>query len=166
MPETGPIPPLLLLGCGRMGMALLRGWQAQGLEPSCVVDPAPVGIAPPHRHVAEAQALPDDFRPSVIVLAVKPQMAAEALPAVVHLAGDAVVLSIMAGCTLAGLSEAFPSGTAIVRAMPNLPASIGQGITVACAGPHVSAEARALCDRLLAAVGETPWGGDGGLPPP
>ena len=140
-----------------MGTALLRGWQAEGLAPSFVVDPADVAIEPPHRHVQEAQALPDDFRPSVILLAVKPQMAAAALPAIAHLAGSALVVSIMAGYTLAGLAEALPPGTAIVRAMPNLPASIGQGITVACTGSHVGTAGRALCDRLLGAVGETAW---------
>ncbi len=147
-------------------MALLQGWQGgggqggqggQGLAPSFVIDPAPVAVDAPHRRVDDGSALPGDFRPSVIVLAVKPQMVDAALPRIAHLAEAAVVLSIMAGRTLDGLAEAFPPGTAIVRAMPNTPAAIGQGITVACAGPHVSEAQRALCDRLLTAVGETAW---------
>ncbi len=156
VPEPG-IPPVLLLGGGRMGAALLRGWQRQGLEPSIVIDPAPVHVAAPHLRIDEAGRLPEDFRPSVIVLAVKPQVAAAALPAVAHLAGTAVVLSIMAGRTLAGLSEQFPEPTPIVRAMPNLPAAIGQGITVACAGHGIAEAQRVLCDRLLRAVGEVAW---------
>ncbi len=156
MPDQG-IPPVLLLGGGRMGAALLRGWQDQGLEPSIVIDPAPVHVAAPHLRIDGASALPEGFRPSVIVLAVKPQAADAALPAVAHLAGAAVVLSIMAGRTLAGLSAQFPDGAPIVRAMPNLPAAIGQGITVACAGPEVEDAQRALCDRLLRAVGEVAW---------
>lgn len=151
------IPPLLLLGCGRMGTALLSGWQAEGLAASFVLDPAPAAVDAPHRQVADATDLPEDFRPSVIVLAVKPQMADAALPRIAHLAGSAVVLSIMAGRTLGGLADLFPAGTAIVRAMPNTPASIGQGITVACAGVHVGAGQRSLCDRMLRAVGETAW---------
>lgn len=157
MPDRDPIPPVLLLGCGRMGMALLRGWQAQGLAASLVVDPAPVKVEAPHRHIGEAQALPDDFQPAVIVLAVKPQAAEAALPRIAHLAGSAAVLSIMAGRTLESLAGSFPAGSAIVRAMPNTPAAVGQGITVACAGPYVSGTQRALCDRLLGAVGETAW---------
>lgn len=157
MSECHLIPPVLLLGCGRMGMALLQGWQAQGLAPSLVIDPAPVAIDAPHRRVGDAAGLPEDFRPAVIVLAVKPQMADAALPRIAHLAGSALVLSIMAGRTLASLAEAFPAATAIVRAMPNTPAAIGQGISVACAGPQVSAPQHALCDRLLGAVGETAW---------
>ena len=157
MPDPAPIPPLLLLGCGRMGMALLRGWQAQGLGPSFVIDPGPVAVEAPHRRVPDAAGLPPDFRPEIIVLAVKPQMADAALPGVAGLAGGALVLSIMAGRTLAGLSDRFPPGAAIIRAMPNTPAAIGHGITVACAGPHVGAQARALATRLLDAVGETAW---------
>ncbi len=161
-PDAGPIPPVLLLGCGRMGMALLRGWQAdggrgEGLAASFVIDPAPVAVDAPHRRVDAVDALPAGFRPAVIVLAVKPQMADAALPGIAHFAASAVVLSIMAGRTLAALAEAFPPGAAIVRAMPNTPAAIGQGISVACAGPHVSAPQRALCDRMLRAVGETAW---------
>lgn len=161
-PDGEPIPPVLLLGCGRMGMALLQGWQAeddqrQGLAASFVVDPAPVAIKAPHRRVDDGSALPTDFRPAVIVLAVKPQMADMALPPIAPLAASAVVLSIMAGRTLDSLAAAFPAGAAIVRAMPNTPASIGRGITVACAGPHVGGSQRALCDRLLRAVGETAW---------
>ncbi len=148
---------MLLLGGGRMGAALLRGWQDQGLGPSVVIDPAPVHVEAPHLRIDAADRLPDDFRPSVIVLAVKPQVADTALPAVAHLAGTAVVLSIMAGRTLAGLSAQFPDHTPIVRAMPNLPAAIGQGITVACAGAEASDAQRALCDRLLRAVGEVAW---------
>ena len=157
MSDREPIPPLLLLGCGRMGMALLQGWQAQGLAASFVVDPVPVAIAAPHRRIEALHALPGDFRPAVVVLAVKPQMAAAILPGIASLAGSAVMLSIMAGCTLASLEAALPPRTAIVRAMPNLPAAIGQGITVSCAGAFLDDAQRILCDRLLAAVGETAW---------
>jgi len=173
MPDEAPIPPILLLGCGRMGAALLRGWQSQGLAASCVIDPAPVAIDAPHRHVTDPADLPDGFNPAVIILAVKPQTADAAIAGISHRGtmpdrastgpatgastGGPVVLSIMAGRTLAGLASAFPSGTAIVRAMPNTPAAIGQGITVACPGAHVTAAQRSLCDRLLKAVGDTAW---------
>ncbi len=156
MPASA-IPPVLLLGGGRMGTALLHGWQEQGLEPSCVVDPAAIEVPAPHRHLIDAAALPAGFRPAVIVLAIKPQVAETVLPRIAHLAGSALVLSIMAGRTLAGLAAALPPGSAIVRAMPNIPAAIGQGITVACHGPHVDAAQLGLCSRMLDAVGQTAW---------
>lgn len=159
----GLIPPVLLVGCGRMGAALLRGWQAQGLAASFVVDPAAPPVPSPHRQVADASALPGDFRPAVIVLAVKPQMADTALPQIAHLAASATVLSIMAGRTLASLTAALPVQDGIVRAMPNLPAAMGQGVSVACAGGSVGERQRALCDRLLRAVGETAWVADEAL---
>ncbi len=84
-------------------------------------------------------------------------MADSALPQVAHLAASATVLSIMAGRTLANLAAAFPEQGAIVRAMPNLPAAVGHGVSVACAAAGVDHRQRALCDRLLGAVGETAW---------
>ena len=152
-----PIPPLLLLGCGHMGRALLRGWQAQGLAPSFVVDPAEIKIDAPHRHLSDIAKLPGDFRPAAIVLAVKPQQADAVLAWIAPLAGQSLTLSIMAGRILSGLTAALPPGSAIVRAMPNLPAAIGQGVTVACAGADVGRSQRALCGRLLGAVGRTAW---------
>ncbi|WP_428390500.1 pyrroline-5-carboxylate reductase [Lichenicoccus sp.] len=153
----GVIPPVLLVGCGRMGSALLHGWQAQGLSPSFVLDPAPTAMSMPHRQVADAAFVPEDFRPAAIVLAVKPQRADAALAAIAPLAANTLVLSIMAGCTLANLAAFLPDGCAIVRAMPNTPAAIGQGITVACAGRHVRPSQRALAGRLLDSVGTTEW---------
>ena len=151
----GLIPPILLVGGGRMGSAMLAGWQESGLAPSVVVDPALPALADV-TVVATPDAIPLAFRPSAILLAVKPQTAEAALPQYVDRVGDAVVLSIMAGRTIAGL-HARLGDVAIVRAMPNTPAAIRRGITVAVAGPGVSAGQRALCDRLLQAVGVVAW---------
>ncbi len=153
------LPPVLLVGGGRMGGAMLRGWQERGLAPSVVLDPASEArtLKAANVEVVEAASMiPAGFRPAAVVLAVKPQVAGAALPAIAPRVGDAVALSIMAGRTLAGLAEMLP-GTALVRAMPNTPAAIGRGISVACAGPGVSEPQRALCDALLAAVGEVDW---------
>ncbi len=95
--------------------------------------------------------------PSAVVLAVKPQVAPKILPAYARFAEKAVFLSIMAGRALPGLSALLGEGAAIVRAMPNTPAAIRQGITVACTGASVVHAQRALCDRLLAAIGEVAW---------
>ena len=155
------LPPLLLVGAGRMGGALFAGWAARGLAPSILVDPAtPAGIARPQdRMLATLDAIPADFRPAACILAVKPQMAEATTPglaAILRRRGvDCVVLSILAGRTIAGLHQALE--TPIIRAMPNTPAAIGQGITAACAGPGVTPAQRGLCHELLEAVGDVVW---------
>ena len=138
---------------------MLAGWRRAGLGPSWVIDPAPgaatlggggVSIA------GSASAVDPRFQPDAVVLAVKPQMAAEAVPAVVPFAQGAVVVSIMAGRTVAAIT-AMTGQDAVVRAMPNTPAAIGQGFTAAFAAPGVSPPQRDLCDGLLQSVGEVAW---------
>jgi pyrroline-5-carboxylate reductase len=158
--SMGAIPPILLVGCGRMGSAMLSGWCEQGLAPSFAVDPAPSSSAFAGSDltlVADAAAIPDGFAPAAVVLAVKPQNAAATLPAYARFAANTVFLSIMAGRTIAGVGSAIGASAAIVRAMPNTPAAVRQGVTVACPGPGVSAQQRALCDRLLQAIGTVAW---------
>jgi pyrroline-5-carboxylate reductase len=158
MSET--IPPILLVGCGRMGGAMLAGWRERGLAPSVAVDPAPEAArqAGPDLIVArKAEEIREDFAPAAIVFAVKPQSAAETLPLYRRFAGRAVFLSIMAGRTLAGIGALLGAGAQVVRAMPNTPAAIRQGIAVACPGPEVTATQRALCERLLQAIGKVAW---------
>jgi pyrroline-5-carboxylate reductase len=152
------LPPLLLIGGGKMGSAMLAGWRERGLSTASVVDPSPAAAdlaAPGVAVYPTLAAVPPAFTPACIVLAVKPQQAAVVLPEVVRFPA-ALVLSIMAGKTIAGLAAAMPAN-AIVRAMPNTPAAIGRGITVAVAGPGVSPPQRTLADTLLAAVGEVAW---------
>jgi pyrroline-5-carboxylate reductase len=152
-----PIPPILLVGCGRMGGAMLAGWVERGLAPSIAVDPVrpvvPAGIT----LVDQATEIPPEFAPAAVVLAVKPQNAAETLPAYARFAGSAVFLSVMAGRTIDGMQRLLGPVAKVVRAMPNTPAAIRQGVTVACAGPGVSQDQRGLCERLLAAVGDVAW---------
>ena len=156
------LPPVLLVGMGKMGGALMQGWRERGLSPSFAVEPAPAD-AEGLSAVAEPGLLPPDFAPAAVVLAVKPQMAASALPAYARFAGKSVFVSIMAGRTTESLRAALGAAAAVVRAMPNTPASIRQGITVACAGPGVSAAQRDLADALLEAVGEVAWVDDEAL---
>ncbi|MCC7427340.1 MAG: pyrroline-5-carboxylate reductase [Alphaproteobacteria bacterium] len=161
---------ILLVGCGKMGGALLAGWLDRGIDPAgiVVVEPSPdaaaaiaatlpKGAALP-RFVAAAEAVPDDFAPDLVMLAVKPQEAARALPAHArHAAGGACFLSIMAGRTIGGMQALLGPGAAIVRAMPNTPAAVRKGVTVCCAGQGVNPAQRTLCDQLLGAVGEVAW---------
>jgi pyrroline-5-carboxylate reductase len=158
--SMGAIPPILLVGCGRMGSAMLAGWREQGLALSVAVDPAPTAGplgGPDLTVVADPAAIPNGFAPAAVVLAVKPQNAVATLPAYARFAPNTVFLSIMAGRTLAGISSSIGASAAIVRAMPNTPAAVRQGVTVACPGPGVSAQQKALCDRLLQAIGKVAW---------
>jgi pyrroline-5-carboxylate reductase len=160
------IPPILLVGCGRMGGAMLAGWREQGLASSVAVDPAPEAArhaGPDLTVVADAAAIPAGFAPAAVVLAVKPQSAAEALPPHARFAGTAVFLSIMAGRTIGGIRPLLGGSAAVVRAMPNTPAAVRQGVTVACAGPGVNGSQRELCGRLLLAIGAVAWAEDEGL---
>jgi pyrroline-5-carboxylate reductase len=156
----GAIPPILLVGCGRMGSAMLSGWREQGLARSVAVDPASSTAAfagPDMTVAADPSAIPEGFAPAAIVLAVKPQNAAVTLPAYARFAPNTVFLSIMAGRTMAGIRASLGTPAAIVRAMPNTPAAVRQGVTVACPSPGVSTEQKALCDRLLQAIGKVAW---------
>ena len=158
------IPPILLAGFGKMGGAMLAGWRERGLAPSFGVDPScPASPGPEFTVLADAAELPADFAPAAVVLAVKPQNAAAVLPLYARFAGRAVFLSIMAGQNLATMGGLLGNTASVVRAMPNTPAAIRQGITVACAGAHVSPDQRALCHDLLAAIGTVAWVDDEAL---
>ena len=146
---------LVLLGCGKMGSAMLEGWLKGGLSPTSVwvLDPAPsdwVRAQGVHLNAT----LPDD--PAVMVVAVKPQMMGDALPQVTAKGGGGtVVLSIAAGTTIATFEAAFGAGTPVIRAMPNTPAAVGRGITALIGNPEVSEDRMALAEMLLGAVGKT-----------
>jgi pyrroline-5-carboxylate reductase len=156
--------PLVLVGCGKMGGALLDGWLTQGVAPESVtlVEPqaalsarfAGQGVGA----VAEAGMLPAALTPAVVVLAIKPQQMDAALPNYARFARPGTVfLSIAAGKTIGNFEAALGAAAAIVRAMPNTPAAVGRGMTVLCANAAASAAQREVCGDLLAAVGETAW---------
>jgi pyrroline-5-carboxylate reductase len=154
---------LLLVGCGKMGGALLRAWLERGVaQRYLVVEPGPG--AEPFRGrsdvevLAAAASLDPKFAPEAIVLAVKPQMMATVLADYRRFAaGKTLWLSIAAGSTLGFFARALGDVAAVVRAMPNTPAAVGRGISIACAGPRVTPMQRAAAERLLAAVGEVAW---------
>jgi pyrroline-5-carboxylate reductase len=144
---------ILLVGGGRMGSALLAGWSKRRRGRVVVVDPAArlAGATV----VPSLEDMPADFAPDVVVLAVKPQVAGSILPDYARFAG-ALFISIMAGRSVAWMGAQLRSD-AVVRAMPNTPAAIGQGFTVAYAGAGVGPERRALAEALLGATGEVAW---------
>ena len=148
------LPPILLVGHGRMGAALFDRWAGAELAPSVVLTPSPrPGLPLPHLAAASLDAVPPGFAPALIVLAVKPYHAEEVLPPLGARFPAVPMLSVMAGRTVASLARL--SGTdAILRAMPNTPAAIGHGITGLFAARAVPAETRAFAARLLALSGE------------
>ncbi|MEK7265776.1 MAG: pyrroline-5-carboxylate reductase [Pseudomonadota bacterium] len=148
-----------LIGAGSMGGALLRGWIAKSVintGASAIFDPAP---SPAIIDIAKAQGLAVNpplagARFEAVVIAVKPQIAAGVLPEFSKLAAGAVTISVMAGKSLAAISAALPAADKIIRAMPNLPASVGAGATAIFAPSTLGAEDRALAETLMRAVGE------------
>ncbi|MFC7049613.1 pyrroline-5-carboxylate reductase [Emcibacter nanhaiensis] len=158
--------PLLLIGCGKMGGAMLQGWLGQGLSSDAVwvVDPHleparnMVPELDPCAFVENAADLPDGTTPSFVVLAVKPQMMDDAVGQLGELElSESLLLSIAAGKTLSWFESRLGADKAIVRAMPNTPAAIGMGITVGCANSLVSESQKETCTALLSAVGEVDW---------
>ena len=153
---------ILLVGAGKMGGAMLEAWLGLGLEPrhAAVLEPNPtrelIGLAarglrlnPTAGALGEAAA---------ILIAIKPQAAAEVVPTLAPYAGaGTVVVSIMAGRTLDFLEQSLSQRAALVRAMPNTPAAIGRGITVAVPNVRVSGRQRELVHALLAATGAVEW---------
>lgn len=160
--------PLLLVGGGKMGEALLAGWLRQGAprEAVLVVEPAAARrdlLASTHgvATFAKADELPAELSPSVVLLAVKPQMMDLALPPCAPFGtADTLVLSIAAGKPIAQFARAFGADRAIVRAMPNTPAAVGRGVTVLCANDATRPDQRDIAERLMGAVGEVHWVAD------
>ena len=146
---------------------MLTGWLAQGLEAKQVAAIEPYPSDEINALVARGVRLnpaPDEVGAvAALVIALKPQMFREAEPMLRSFAGPAtLVISIMAGATIASIREVCGGG-AVVRAMPNTPAAIGRGITVAVAAKDVTAEQRAVSDALLHAIGSVEWVGDEAL---
>jgi pyrroline-5-carboxylate reductase len=158
--------PLVLVGAGNMGGAMLSGWLDRGLNAAdiYVLDPKPSDdllqlVADTGLHLNPAQKdIPD---PALVLLAVKPQMMDVALDGLDDLVRPgAVYLSIAAGKTIPYFEEKLNrpgQDAAIVRSIPNTPAAVGRGITVACANPSVSTDQKAMCTSLLEAIGEVGW---------
>lgn len=159
-PETLP-SSLVLVGAGKMGGAMLEGWLAVGMPPSqiAVIDPrlSDEMLATCRERGIRVNPEQTDA-PEALVLAIKPQMLDEAAARVDAILGPhTVVISILAGKTVGDLRARLPRAKAIVRAMPNLPASIGRGATGAAANAEVSEAQRIMADTLLRSVGTVEW---------
>ena len=146
---------MVLLGCGKMGSAMLEGWLKQGLLPQAtwVVDPYPSawvrGLVAQGLHLNEN--LPE--APAVVLIAVKPQMMTEALPAMAGYGPKSLFVTVAAGTKIATYEQVLGPGARVVRAMPNIPAAVGRGVTAIVGNASASAADVDLADRLLQAVG-------------
>ncbi|MFQ5535295.1 MAG: pyrroline-5-carboxylate reductase [Sphingomonadales bacterium] len=158
--------PLLLVGCGNMGGAMLRGWLDRGLKPDGVVVVEANRQAVEVRRfgrsgiavIADIGAIPEGVTPRAVVFAVKPQVIADVAPAFKDLAlPGAVFLSIVAGKRIACFEGHLGAQAPVVRAMPNTPAAVGRAISVACANGAAGRRDVDLCSALLAAIGEVAW---------
>lgn len=158
LPQT-----LVLIGAGKMGGAMLEGWLRIGMDPTGItlIDPKPsdeIATLAAEKGIAlnpEPRSVPPT---EVLVLATKPQMLDTAAPSVqAFIQPQTMLISILAGKTLGDLSARLPNATAIIRAMPNLPASVQRGVTAAAAGRGVSADQRAMADALLGSIGKVEW---------
>jgi pyrroline-5-carboxylate reductase len=154
---------LALVGAGKMGGALLRGWLGGGLAPSCVtlVDPLPspeIATLAATRGIALNPPAAGRAAPEALVLAIKPQTLDAAAPGIAEFAGaETLVISIVAGKTIANLEARLPRVHAFVRAMPNTPAAVGRGVTGAASNAAVTARQREVAQTLLSAVGAFDW---------
>lgn len=155
-PENG----VVLLGCGKMGMALLQGWLRAGLNGRAVevIDPTPtqtlLDMARQHGFAVADESSRTTAK--VVVIAVKPQQLASAVPSVTHLATpETVILSVVAGTFMAWFEQKFAATTPVIRAMPNTPAAIGAGISALICNAAASTAHLALAESMMAAVGKT-----------
>lgn len=155
--------PLVLVGAGKMGGAMLTGWLEVGLDPDgvIIIDPKPsaetVAFARENGLRLE-EAPPTDVEAAVLVVAVKPQVADVVLPTLRPLVGPGTVtLSVIAGKPLAKLAAGLGDRGAIVRAMPNTPAQVRRGMTVAVGDAQMSPTQKAIVTTLLETVGRVAW---------
>ncbi|MBF9043979.1 pyrroline-5-carboxylate reductase [Rhodobacterales bacterium HKCCE4037] len=145
---------LVMLGCGKMGSAMLEGWLKNGLDAGMVhvIDPNPSDWLQ-GTGVQINGDLPEN--PGVLMIAVKPQMMEEALPRVASFGGgDTLILSVAAGTPIRVYEQAFGPGTKVIRSMPNTPAAVGKGITAIVGNSQTGPEDLDLAETLLSAIGQ------------
>lgn len=154
---------ILLVGAGRMGAALLKGWIANGISPVIAVDPKPSAelkaFAKRHRVtlLADVNDVPK-AKIAACIVALKPQVLKDAAPRLRAIAeSGALMISIAAGTTTKSLAKAWGTKARVVRSMPNTPGAIGRGITAIYATSKADAKDRTFAERLLSALGETVW---------
>lgn len=164
---------VLLVGCGKMGSALLKGWlKSPELSGTVfnVVDPAQSGFdasikaLPNVKVFHQVTDVPENLKPDVIFFAVKPKDLENSVASSGRFSSESILLiSVAAGKTISSIENNFPSKVAVVRAMPNLPALISEGVTVMCANGVAGKKHKHLAEELLSSVGQVFWVDDENL---
>lgn len=154
--------PVVLVGAGKMGGAMLAGWlKTTPANHFHIVDPAPASEMMElisNESIPHSKSAPEGIAPSVVIVAVKPQVVDAVLPTIVTLAdAKPVFISVLAGTPLATYENSLGADVAVIRAMPNTPAQVGRGITAGLANAAVSVEQKALAADLLAVTGAFVW---------
>lgn len=153
--------PLLLIGHGKMGGALLNGWLASGIDPKGIHIVSPSQVLGQNNQGCQtynaADQLPADLNPAVTILAIKPQMMDSVLPDYVSRTQGSLLISIAAGKDIAYFQNLFGAEAKIVRVMPNTPSAVGRGISSLIAAPSVAPEDQKLAKNLMEAVGTAIW---------
>lgn len=148
---------LLLVGAGKMGGAMLQRWETFSLC-DCIYTVDPAQVSSQNHRVMSLDDLPHDFKPDTVVFAVKPQTLPDIISSYrAYAESGAVMLSIAAGKTVSFFENALGENAKVIRAMPNTPASVGKGITVAIANKNVTAREKEQASALLGAVGDVLW---------
>lgn len=162
-----PDGEIVLVGCGKMGQAMLAGWLERGISADQIIiqEPSPTEdvrtLAAKHNiRLVDRLAAPhfSAAGPPIVIMAVKPQVMEQVFTEVAPLLSSAaLVVSIAAGRTIASFEAHAKPGTAVIRTIPNTPAAIGRGITVCCGNAAVDDRQRTVADQLLSALGEVAW---------
>ena len=152
------LPHVTLIGCGKMGSAMLRAWLSKNvISKADIIDPNDL----PNEFSNNAKVnkiVEKDINSDVIILAVKPQIIADIAENINNnIKNNALILSIAAGKKISTLSDLFGTDKAIIRTMPNTPAAIGKGMSVSVAGKNVSQKQKNMADNLLLAAGKSEW---------
>ncbi|HEX6375909.1 MAG TPA: pyrroline-5-carboxylate reductase [Allosphingosinicella sp.] len=159
-----PLPgPIFLIGCGNMAGAMLEGWLAAGADPRMINVVRPSG-RPPASGIRTLKRLPEDEVPALVLLGVKPQVLPEVAPTIAPaLEHETILVSILAGTTLATLRAFFPTPSTVVKAMPNLPVSLRQGVVELYTDARSDEAAKAEVERLMRVLGQVEWFDDESL---
>ena len=154
---------LLLIGCGKMGKALLKGWLNHGILPKAITIVEPMGIESVGagknvRVLASPNEIEASYKPGIIIFAIKPQVMDEIVPNYKRFVSpNTLYLSIAAGKPSTYFERLLGKKGAIIRTMPNTPAAVGCGMTVAFANPNVKKEQKQFAQFLLETIGKVSW---------
>lgn len=151
------LPSLLMIGCGHMGKAMLKGWIKKGLNHSFIVNRHDFDLVTPHQLAHTIQDVPKTFQPEAVVLAVKPDQAAELIPHLKPWCKNIPVISVLGGKTLAWLQQQFGDHQSIIRVMPNTPSELGLGMTSMISNSQTQSNQKQIAERLFNAIGKTAW---------